>query len=189
MRSGAKKAVVWTCGLGIILIVGATVASWDALAERYWIWKLEEGDATTALAAAQELSRRQSLRAVRPLIRRIRATSTEAASGCVGGRLAFIVGAERNEPDVAEYTDVYLPPFALCLHGIGPSVTSALDPEIEALETELPVLGESGAAVGRARREATRTLHVLRCVRHAWRDEKVTVHVEMPVQNRQMITF
>ncbi len=58
MRSGAQRTVVWMGGLGVVVLVGATVASWDALSERYWLWKLETGDAETALAAARELSAR-----------------------------------------------------------------------------------------------------------------------------------
>ncbi len=177
MRSGTKRAVVWTCGLGVLVLVGATAASWEALTERYWLWKLETGDDAIALEAAQELSRRQSVRAVRPLVDRIRATSTENASGWVANRWRP-TGASRL--GIEEITDVYLPPFTMCLHGIGPSGATALEREVAALEREIAATVEGGGTDDRSWRPTVdRTLYALRCVRRAWRDEKLAVRVAM----------
>ncbi len=179
MRSGAKKAVVWTCSLGILATVGATAMSWDALTERYWLWKLETGDAETALAAAEELSRRHSVRAVRPLVERIRAASTEVAYGW-----SDRPGRRRRVPGEIDpsCTDAYLPPLTLCLHGIGPTATTALHREIETMEAEIEVLH---AEVDRVLEQAVlRTYEALLWVRRAWRDEGLSVHAEMPAQRR-----
>ncbi len=144
MRSGAKKAVVWTCGLGVLVIVGATAKSWGALTERYWLSKLETSDGVIALEAARELSRRQSVRAVRPLVARIRATSTEDAKGWSRSRPRGLVRPQLVIY-VDDFTDVYLPPFALCLHGVGSEAMATLEREISKLEREA-----SGPSPGKA---------------------------------------
>jgi len=183
MRSGAKKAVVWTCGLGVLVLVVATIASWDALAERYWLWKLESGDAEAALAAAQELSRRHTVRSVRPFVERIRATSTEAADGWVDGGRRLMMSPRAAASDVESYTDVYLPPFAFCLHGVGREALTAVEREIATLEQELE--GRLADLVQQSTIDRTlRTLHALRCVRRAWCDKGLTVHADKPVRPR-----
>ncbi len=180
MRRGAKRAVIWSCGLGVIAIVAATMMSWEALEERYWLWKLESGDADTALTAAKELSRRQSLRAVRPLVERIRATSTEAAFGWAGR--VVLQRPRRGPRDIdPSCTDVYLPPFTSCLHGVGPEAAALLDREIESLDAEIEALYAEPATVDPATEPAVhRTHEALRWVRRAWRDDELEVHAEMP---------
>ena len=119
---------------------------------------------------------------MRPLVARVRATPTEAAQGwrspSLSGREPLV------EVRVAKYTEVYLPPFALCLHGVGPAAAAVLEREMSALEREASTLpSRGGAAADRARgQEIARTLHALHCVRRAWRDPSLTVHGEMPVQ-------
>ncbi len=179
LRSRVKKAVLWACGLAVVVLVFATVAMWDALSERYWISKLESGDLESALSAADKLSGRHSVRAVRSFVRRIRATSTETAEGWTrsGNRWG---GLERRV-QLEQYTDVYVRPLALRLQGFGAEAGGGLEGEIDAIEREAV---ESRGTSSTEARADERTLHALRCVLRAWRDEKLEVHAEMPVQQQ-----